>query len=104
MRGKSVLRAGILGASLLVIAACAGPRETVLADGTVAYRIDCESTSGGLNYCFERAGKSCGADGYTLLGDDGSTLGSADAGDADIDSLVRTHQGDQNSILVRCGT
>lgn len=91
-------------ATILFLAACAGPTRTTLPDGTVALLIDCEGTAAGMNYCFERAGKSCGAEGYTIVDPTGQRLAGSDVADEDIVGLVRQFQTDQNSILVRCGT
>lgn len=88
---------------LLVLAACAAPTQTTLSDGTVAFRIDCDGAVGGMNYCLERAGKSCGAAGYTIVDEDGRTISSSAACGTDIDACVKLYETDQNSILVRCG-
>ena len=90
--------------TLTFLAACAAPTQTTLADGTVALLIDCEGTSAGLNYCFERAGKSCGAEGYSIVDPSGRVLSGGDVADEDAASIVRQFQTDQSSILVKCGT
>ena len=87
---------------LALLAACAAPTETTLADRSVAYRIDCAASGGGLNYCFEKAGKSCGAAGYTVYAEDGQTISRVSAGETDIRSVVSEYEGDQNSILIKC--
>ena len=91
---------------LALLAACATPTQTTLSDGTVAYRIDCDVTDRGLNYCFERAGKSCGAAGYTVVDQEGRVIVKSDAGDPDNAAVVRAYDTGQNtrSILVRGGT
>ena len=89
--------------TLTFLAACAAPTQTTLADGTVALLIDCEGTAAGMNYCFERAGKSCGAEGYSIVDPSGRVLSGSDVTDEDADSLARQFETDQNSILVRCG-
>lgn len=95
--------------ALLAFAAltgCAGqPSTTTLADGTVAYRIDCGRNSGGLNFCFEKAGKSCGAEGYRIYDKEGRVIseGSAAAGDTNV-IINPTGSGfNKNSILIKCG-
>lgn len=88
---------------LLVLAACAAPTQTTLSDGTVAIRIDCDASIGGMNYCLERAGKSCGAAGYRIVDQDGRTISSSAACGKDIDACIKVFETDQNSILVRCG-
>lgn len=88
---------------LALLTACATQTQTTLSDGTVAYRMDCDGTAGGLNYCFERAGKSCGAAGYTIVDRDGRTISTSRVADSDMETLVRVYKTDQNSILVRCG-
>lgn len=95
---------GFIVPLLALLAACAAETQTTLPDGTMAHRIDCDGTSGGLNYCFERAGKSCGADGYTIVDSEGRVISTSQVADSDMETLVREYETDQNSILVRCGT
>ncbi len=90
--------------SLLALAACAAPTQTTLSDGTMALRIDCDGTIGGMNYCLERAGKSCGAAGYTIVDQDGRTISSSASCATDMEACVKADKTDQNQILVRCGT
>ena len=86
------------------ISACRGMPETTLPDGSVAYRISCDSSPSGMNYCFERAGKTCGAAGYTVVDSEGRTLVRGGVtSDTDPEALVRSYQMDTNSILVKCG-
>lgn len=98
------MKFGLTICAFTLLAACAAPTQTTLSDGTVAYRIECDGTAAGLNYCFERAGKSCGAVGYTIVGQDGQTISDGDVGDSNAASLVREYATDQNSILVKCGS
>lgn len=88
----------------VLLAACAGPSQVTLADGSVAYRISCDGTAVGMNYCFERAGKSCGADGYTVVDQDGRTISTSAVAEQDTEALVRSFSTDQNSMLVKCGS
>ena len=97
---RTILAAG----SLVILGGCATPAPTTLSDGTTATRIACEGTGRGLNYCFERAGKSCGAEGYTILDDSGRVIGKSDVADAGTDRLVRQYAEDQSGILIRCGS
>lgn len=92
--------------ALAFMAGCAGqPEVTTLADGSVAYRIDCGRNSGGLNFCFEKAGKSCGAEGFTIYDREGRVIseGSATSGDAQIVTNTPGSSSNKNSILIRCG-
>lgn len=66
-------------------------------------RIDCDGNSVGLNYCFERAGKSCGAAGYTIVDREGRIISKSRVADSDMEALVRQYATDKNSILVKCG-
>ena len=93
---------GLTGSVLALLAACAGPSQTTLPDGSVAYRIDCDGSAAGMNYCFERAGKSCGAAGYVIVDEDGQTISDSTAADSDAGALVREYAAGQNSILVSC--
>ena len=92
---------GLVISALALLAGCAGTAETTLADGSVAYRIECDGSSAGLTRCFERAGKSCGAQGYMLVSQDGRLISS---GDADSATLVKAYEDDRNSILFKCGS
>ena len=86
------------------LAACAsGPSTTTLADGSVAYRIDCGASAADMNFCFEKAGKSCGADGYNIVGRDGVVLGTSEVAASDSVKVVKAWQSDRNSIYITCG-
>ena len=87
-----------------VLAACAGPAQTTLPDGTLAYRIDCGASAADMNFCFEKAGKSCGADGYTIVGRNGELLGTGEVAASDSVKVVKAWQTNKNSIYIRCGT
>ncbi len=88
-----------------LLTACAAPvQTTTLADGSRAYLIDCEGTARGLNMCFEKAGKSCGAEGYTIVGKRGQRLSSSDVADAEMQDLMKAYATDKSSILVKCGS
>lgn len=103
MKVYEMIAACFVTAALL--AACAAPLQTTtLADGSRAYLIDCEGTARGLNMCFEKAGKSCGAEGYTIVGKRGQTLSNSDIADADMQELMKSYATDKSSILVRCGS
>lgn len=104
MTAKRVFTASLSAAALGLLSACAGPAQTTLADGTVAYKIDCQASAAGMNYCFEKAGKSCGADGYQIIGRDGQVLGDGEAAASDNVRVVNAWQTDRNSIYIRCDT
>ena len=101
MIAKPVFKALFSAAAVGLLSACAGPAQTTLADGTVAYRIDCASSAAGMNYCFEKAGKSCGANGYQIIGRDGQVLGDSEAA-SDNAKVITAWQTDRNSIYIRC--
>ncbi|MEO1201177.1 MAG: hypothetical protein AAFX10_00625 [Pseudomonadota bacterium] len=104
MTATRVLTVSLTAATLSLLAACAGPAQTTLEDGTVAYKIDCQASAAGLNYCFEKAGKSCGADGYLIVGRDGQVLGDSEVAASDNVKVVSAWQTDRNSIYIRCDT
>ncbi len=89
---------------LALLAACGAQTQTALPDGTMATRIDCSAQTGGLNFCFEKAGKSCGADGYTILARDGQAISSSNATETERIARIQSYQTDGNSILIKCGT
>ncbi|MDJ0939636.1 MAG: hypothetical protein QNJ00_07715 [Woeseiaceae bacterium] len=88
--------------ALTLLAACSTPQQLTLDDGTVAWRIDC-SRSAGLNYCFERAGKSCGAAGYSLVSPEGRVIATSSAtGEIEEGDQFTQEVTYENSILVKC--
>lgn len=103
---NKVTKLGVAISFLALVAACAAPSQTMLADGSVAYRIDCDATAQGMNYCFERAGKTCGAAGYMIVSQDGRLISTSDVADSDRASQVSAFDTGQNvdSIFVRCGS
>lgn len=90
--------------SLSLLAGCAGPVSTTLADGRSAWRVDCDGTARGFNLCLEKAGKSCGADGYTLVSETGDTLSTSEAIGNDRTAFYKDFAGDRNRIYFACGT
>ncbi len=100
---RTVLLFSLL-ASAMLTTACSSQRTTTLPDGTVATRIDCTSSTSGLNFCFEKAGKSCGAEGYTIVSPQGEVLGSSAVAGTEPAALVRGFDGNAASILIKCGT
>ena len=89
---------------LALLNACASaPSVVTLPDGSVAYRIDCGGSAVGLNYCFEQAGKSCGAEGYSIVSPDGRVLSTSEVAAADPESLTVAFSTDTNVIYVKCG-
>lgn len=93
-----------IAANFALLSGCATPVETTLADGSVAYRIDCGGNTRGMNYCFEKAGKSCGAEGYSIVGRDGTVIATSAAAETDAEAVVRGFETDRNSILIKCGS
>ena len=87
----------------LMLAGCAGPTRATLPDGSYAYRIDCAGTARGLNYCLEKAGKSCGAEGFTIVTPEGRKVATSDAVSNDPQALFKDYAADRNGILIQCG-
>ena len=87
----------------LLLAACSGPSQVTLPDGSVAYRIDCGPSARDMNFCFEKAGKSCGAEGYRIVGNNGELLGNSEVAASDSVRVVKAWQADRNSIYISCG-
>lgn len=104
MQSKTIKTSLLACAVAALLAACAGPSEVRLSDGTMAYRISCDGTSAGLNYCFERAGKSCGAAGYSVVDSNGAVIATSAVASQDAEALVRDYSSVQNSLLIRCGS
>ncbi|MEL6199484.1 MAG: hypothetical protein AAFR09_04670 [Pseudomonadota bacterium] len=95
---------GLALIAVCVFAGCAAPRTATLPDGTFAYRIDCDGNARGLNLCLEKAGKSCGARGYTIVTAEGRKISTSDAVEDGAQALFKDYEGDRNSILIQCGT
>ena len=103
MNGIEFIRLGLAVTALGLLAVCGSTPNTVtLPDGTVAYRIDCGGTASGPNCCFEKAGKSCGAEDYTIVTKEGRRISSSNA--ATSTSSVVSWETDNNSILITCVT
>ena len=102
MNKISATKLGLAASVFALFTACAAPGQTTLSDGSVAYQIECDGTAGGMNYCFERAGKSCGVAGYSIVDRNGQVLSATGVGDSDAEALARAYETDSNSILVRC--
>ncbi len=97
----------ILGTLVLALsAACASrPSQVTLPDGSLATRIDCGGSTVGLNYCFEQAGKSCGAEGYTVIDPaTGTELSNSRVAAADPDAFTVAFSTDTRRIFIKCGT
>ena len=94
---------GLTLLALAGIAGCAGPTSATLPDGTVPYRVNCDTTSRGLNFCFENAGRTCGADGYSVIAADGSRLSPNAISRSELQALTAAYQENRNSILIACG-
>lgn len=98
----------LIPAALLpaIVGACAsGPSQVTLPDGTLATRIDCGGSTVGLNYCFEQAGKSCGAEGYTVVDPaTGTVLSTSELAAADPDAFTVAFSTETKSIFIKCGT
>ena len=103
MKNANASKLGLTIPALALLAACAGPTTTTLADGTVAYRIDCGKSHEGLNFCFEKAGKSCGAEGYTVYDNQGQPITSSAAASSEQEPRVLAYNTAGNSILIKCG-
>ena len=97
-----VITRAAFGVLFLVLAGCAAPRLTSLADGRSVYQIDCDGTPRGLNYCLEKAGRTCGARAYTLYAEDGRRI--SFGGDSEISGEVayKDFPGDRSQILFLC--
>ncbi|MDJ0759525.1 MAG: hypothetical protein QNJ19_09000 [Woeseiaceae bacterium] len=107
MNKSTLIKASLSAISLAMLAGCGatgGSNLTVLGDGTTALAVECDGTPRGLNFCFELAGKSCGAQGYTIFNQAGESIGKSDYADAGTDRLIRQQAEDENRILIRCGS
>ncbi|MEO0617207.1 MAG: hypothetical protein AAFY69_13845 [Pseudomonadota bacterium] len=104
MKTNPFIVRGLALVAVCVVAGCAAPRTATLPDGTFAYRIDCDGNARGLNLCLEKAGKSCGARGYTIVTAEGRKISTSDAVDDGAQALFKDFEGDRNSILIQCGT
>ena len=104
MKDMMAIKLSLTVSALTLLAACAATTDTTLSDGTVATLIECDVTPNGLNYCFERAGKSCGAAGYTIVDQDGQAISKGQVADSDQASFVREYAAGQGGMLIKCGS
>ena len=105
MKNKKLLTTALATSGLALLAACAPtPTTTTLPDGSTAIRIDCGSSSVGLNYCFEKAGKTCGAEGYSVVTPEGTVMATVDMSGTNAQELVTGFSTETTSILIKCGT
>lgn len=51
----------------LLLASCATPEPTYLADGRKGYTVDCSGSMNDWNVCLKKAGKICGEKGYDIV-------------------------------------
>ena len=104
MKKTRVLAFGLSLMALAVAAGCASQSATTrLPDGQVATRIDCGRNAGGLNFCFEQAGKSCGAEGYRIVTREGRVVSTGSAAEDDSTVVTNWEGYNKNSILILCG-
>jgi hypothetical protein len=90
--------------ALAGLTGCATPDIVRLADGSLVYRIDCAGSASGLNYCYGRAGKTCGAEGFSVVDETGRVLSIGGGSTTTQDEQVMLHAADKNSLLVKCGS
>ncbi len=101
---------------ILVIAStslvgCATSRETYTADGEIGHSINCSGEFLTWGVCFEKAGKLCGSQGYTVLEQNGEkgefiTGGSRIGGAGGVFSGSSSIYGSTThirSMLIKCG-
>ncbi len=104
MKKNRVLAFGLSLIALATAVGCAPQSATTrLPDGQIATRIDCGRNSGGLNFCFEQAGKSCGAEGYRIVTLDGRVVSTGGAAEKDSTVVTNWEGYNKNSILILCG-
>jgi len=86
----------------LVIAAlltgCVSSSQTYTSDGAAGYTVSCHGAMVTWNSCHSKAGKLCGARGYTIDSDSRST-----GRDTDADILVASeNEGVMRSMVIAC--
>ena len=63
--------------STVILSACATSKEVYTSDGTRGYSINCSGSMLNWDSCYERAEKTCSAEGYEVLektGEEGLTV------------------------------
>jgi hypothetical protein len=88
--------------SAFALSGCVTAKETYTADGKVGHSIDCTTGkwggTGTWGECYEKAGATCGAKGYTVL--DKSADQTASAGGSFFGVFGRTIN--SRSLVVQC--
>lgn len=90
-----------------LLTGCAMSKEIYLPDGTLGHSISCDGSALSVRHCFEKASQLCGAQGYTVIGQDreGNHY-SYGGGSANANSAVVTTQSGMmvtRTLMVRCG-
>lgn len=102
---QTITKTGLGLAAGVLLAACSStPQTATMANGSMATRIDCDGTTDGMNYCFERAGKMCGAAGYTLVDSNGVPISGKQGVNPGMETVVKAYEMDKNTIYVICGS
>ena len=105
MRNDTIRNIALAAFAVAALGACAANEPiTTLPDGSEAIRIECGGSSVGVNYCFEKAGKTCGAEGYSIVAPDGTVMATVNMSGTNAQDLTTGFSSETNSILIKCGT
>jgi hypothetical protein len=88
----------VIGAACLAAAGCAVQHETYLPDGSKGFSINCGGQALSWAQCYEKAGKTCGAHGYEIIGKEGESNPSATA----TSQLFIASANVQRTLLIKC--
>ena len=85
----------------VVLLSCAISDKIHLSDGSEAYEIHCDGAAIGINVCFEKAMKLCGANGFKMLNNEGRFISSVE-GMANNSSINYGPLSISKSITIKC--
>lgn len=85
-------------AAVLALGGCATSRTVIGQDGKPQHQISCDGQAQGIDACYAKAGELCGAAGYDVIGQDGTSRPFFIASGSSFSSGAAVYRG----LTVRC--
>jgi hypothetical protein len=89
----------IMGIIYLLLSGCATHKSTYLPDGTLGHSIGCDGSAMSWNLCYEKAGEICGAEGYTVVDQQGDSTRISNSNQYSAFSGAIVNR----TLLIKCG-